>query len=200
MPEDRLGTNTGKTQKRDASSCSARAPRRGRRERPPLALRCEKRPLRRHFRTQKDRFAKTGSGRNIVGERKQHYKKEGVVCRDLHRLARRALRGAKNATSLRHLYTKCIILPRQTRDKHRENSKNEWRFLRSVVIEQHSTAFRASRVVLALLRGPRRSDGRSGDWWATTAVVPVRKTPLLCAISYQKVIIPRQARDKHRKS
>jgi hypothetical protein len=68
------------------------------------------------------------------------------------------------------------------------------------VIEQHSTAFRASRVVLALLRGPRRSDGRSGDWWATTAVVPVRKTPLLCAISYQKVIIPRQARDKHRKS
>ena len=29
-----------------------------------------------------------------------------------------------------HLYIKCIILPRQARDKHRENSKTEWRFLR----------------------------------------------------------------------
>jgi hypothetical protein len=30
-----------------------------------------------------------------------------------------------------HLYIKCIILPRQARDKHRENSKKEWRFLRA---------------------------------------------------------------------
>jgi hypothetical protein len=37
---------------------------------------------------------------------------------------------------LRHLYKKCIILPRQARDKHRENSKKEWRFLRAVRIEQ----------------------------------------------------------------
>jgi hypothetical protein len=29
---------------------------------------------------------------------------------------------------LRHLYKKCITLPRQARDKHRENSKEEWRF------------------------------------------------------------------------
>ena len=42
---------------------------------------------------------------------------------------------------------------------------------RSVTLEQHTTAFRASRVVLMLLRGPTR-DGRSGDWWATSAVVP----------------------------
>jgi beta-glucosidase-like glycosyl hydrolase len=33
---------------------------------------------------------------------------------------------------LRHLYIKCIVLPRQARDKHRENSKTEWRFLRPV--------------------------------------------------------------------
>jgi ABC-type transport system involved in cytochrome c biogenesis ATPase subunit len=32
---------------------------------------------------------------------------------------------------LRHLYIKCIILPRQARDKHRENSQQEWRFLRT---------------------------------------------------------------------
>ena len=30
---------------------------------------------------------------------------------------------------LRHLYIKCIILPRQARDKHRENSKKRGRFL-----------------------------------------------------------------------
>ena len=29
-----------------------------------------------------------------------------------------------------HLYRKGIILPRQARDKHREHSKKEWRFLR----------------------------------------------------------------------
>jgi hypothetical protein len=30
---------------------------------------------------------------------------------------------------LSHLYVKTIFLPRQARDKHRENSKNEYRFL-----------------------------------------------------------------------
>ena len=34
----------------------------------------------------------------------------------------------KETPLLRHFYTKCIILPRQARDKHRENSKKEWRF------------------------------------------------------------------------
>ena len=29
---------------------------------------------------------------------------------------------------MRHLCIKCIILPRQARDKHGENSKKEWRF------------------------------------------------------------------------
>jgi hypothetical protein len=32
---------------------------------------------------------------------------------------------------LRHLYIKCMILPRQARDKHMENSNKEWRFVRS---------------------------------------------------------------------
>ena len=37
-------------------------------------------------------------------------------------------RRCKKRHFLRHLYTKCIILPRQARDKYRENSKKEWRF------------------------------------------------------------------------
>ena len=36
----------------------------------------------------------------------------------------------KKRLFLRHLYLKCVILPRQARDKHRENSKKEWRFCR----------------------------------------------------------------------
>jgi hypothetical protein len=35
--------------------------------------------------------------------------------------------GAKRH-SLRHVYTKCIILPRQARDKHSENSKKRVAF------------------------------------------------------------------------
>jgi len=33
--------------------------------------------------------------------------------------------GAKNGIVFRHLYIKIMILPRQARDKHRENSKKE---------------------------------------------------------------------------
>jgi hypothetical protein len=39
----------------------------------------------------------------------------------------------KETPFLRHIYSlfiKCVVLPRQARDKHRENSKKEWRFLR----------------------------------------------------------------------
>ena len=43
---------------------------------------------------------------------------------------------------------------------------------RRVQIDKQSMAFRASRVVLRLSRGPARVDGRGGDWWATTAVIP----------------------------
>jgi hypothetical protein len=39
---------------------------------------------------------------------------------------------------LSHLYIKCIILPRQARDKHRENSKNG-RFLQGSVTRSGST-------------------------------------------------------------
>jgi hypothetical protein len=43
---------------------------------------------------------------------------------------------------------------------------------RSVEIEEHTTPFKASRVVLTLRRGPTRDGGRGGDWWCSTAVVP----------------------------
>jgi hypothetical protein len=39
--------------------------------------------------------------------------------------------GKETALFAPFLYIKCIILPRQARDKHRENSKKEWHFLRS---------------------------------------------------------------------
>jgi hypothetical protein len=35
-------------------------------------------------------------------------------------------KGGERRHFVRHLYIKCIILPRQARDKHRENSKKEW--------------------------------------------------------------------------
>jgi hypothetical protein len=43
---------------------------------------------------------------------------------------------------LRHLHIcTCTILPRQARDKHRENSKKEWRFLRELVATGHAREF-----------------------------------------------------------
>ena len=36
---------------------------------------------------------------------------------------------ARKTVSLSHLYLKAIFLPRQARDKHRENSKRDYRFL-----------------------------------------------------------------------
>jgi hypothetical protein len=40
-----------------------------------------------------------------------------------HESYRRMLSKVRKRHFLRHLYIKCIILPRQARDKHRENSK-----------------------------------------------------------------------------
>jgi hypothetical protein len=42
----------------------------------------------------------------------------------------RALDRVRKTPLLGHLYIKCIILPRQARDKHRENSKKSGVFLR----------------------------------------------------------------------
>jgi hypothetical protein len=66
---------------------------------------------------------------------------------------------------LRHLYIKCIILPRQARDKHRENSK------KSAVFPQ----------VSALDCGAV-GDGVTDDWEALQGAV--RKTPFLSQLLY----------------
>eukprot|EP01046_Picozoa_sp_COSAG06_P050022 COSAG06_NODE_7824_length_2363_cov_5.710247_2_plen_238_part_00 len=54
-------------------------------------------------------------------DRVSRHPRDDYTCRELTRIARFAQ--ARKRHFLRHLYIKCIILPRQARDKHRENSK-----------------------------------------------------------------------------
>ena len=63
-----------------------------------------------------------GSGQTIV--RKTQNKNDWRFF-----FAQRVSIRCENRHFLRHLYIKCIILPRQARDKHREISKKEWRFV-----------------------------------------------------------------------
>jgi hypothetical protein len=91
----------------------------------------------RRLRLQTDHFTKTGSG-NKHSESSSTQDTEAcfVFCKKVRRIsirlscARPAIQGqVRKRHFLRcHLYIKCIILPRQARDKHRENSK-KWRFL-----------------------------------------------------------------------
>jgi hypothetical protein len=53
-----------------------------------------------------------------------------------------------------------------------EGFRERYFLRRRVDTEQQRTNFRASRVALDLRRGPQRTDGRAGDWWATTAFIP----------------------------
>ena len=87
-----------------------------------------------------------------------------------------AAHSARKRHFLSHLHIKCIILPRQARDKHRENSK-KWPF----------------------------SAGRPGPPRLRQAAPPedqVRKRIFCAAILTQTdhVTLPRQARDEHRES
>jgi hypothetical protein len=79
---------------------------------------------------------------------------------------------------LRHLYIKCIILPRQARDKHRENSKKE------AVLSQFTRFFAA---------------GFKADQLTTFALVR-RKRRFWRHVILQTKYLPRQAWDKHTKS
>ena len=91
----------------------------------------------RRLRLQTDHFTKTGSG-NKHSESSSTQEKEAcfVFCKKVGRIsirlscARPAIQGqVRKRHFLRcHLYIKCIILPRQARDKHRDNSK-KGRFL-----------------------------------------------------------------------
>ena len=90
---------------------------------------------------------------------------------------------------LRHLYIKCIFLPRQARDKHRETSKKSG----------ISLAFCPPRL------RPVRQQGQQGQRDSGGALDaererPGEKTALFVHFLYslQMIILPRQARDKHR--
>jgi hypothetical protein len=87
-------------------------------------------------------------------------------------LRRNCCGGGKKTGFLRHLYIKCIILPRQARDKHRENSKKA-RFL-------------------AGTRWNRRGTSHGKE---------MRKRSFLPLFMLGgMIVLPRQARDEHRKS
>jgi hypothetical protein len=58
-------------------------------------------------------------------------------------------RGAKNGIFLRHLYIKTNILPRQARDKHRENSKKSGCVFRRTVLHEVRPSY-AKRTALSL--------------------------------------------------
>jgi hypothetical protein len=85
-----------------------------------LCPRGQKTPFFRAFFRNHDRFTETGSGQNIVTRESTHSKQRcgfsflGMDCPFAH--------GAKNAIFAPFTY-KTSILPRQARDKHRENSK-----------------------------------------------------------------------------
>ena len=120
--------------------------------------------LRSHFLsvTKNDHFAKTGSGQSSSTCDKNHSVKWSVS---------QALgaSGVRTSRVLRHLYIKAIILPRQARDKHRENSKKCG--------------------VSAGANEPCADDHRDGG---------VRNPPFLRNSTSQKtIILPRQARKRH---
>ena len=81
------------------------------------------------------------------------------------RLMHHCFARGKETLLLRHLYIQCIILPRQARDKHRESSKKEWRFLRWLATHRIGRLARADAAqqppqpLPAAPRGARRSDG-----------------------------------------
>jgi hypothetical protein len=68
-------------------------------------------------------------------------------------ILRATMTPAENGTFLSHLYIKTIILPRQARDKHRENSKKD--FFRTI----HSV-LEAIPGVESLQRAERRAESQ----------------------------------------
>ena len=103
----------------------------------------------------------------------------------------------KKTGVLSHLDIKCIMLPRQARDKHRENSKKA-RF----VAENASSYYRPewsfwqAGIGTAAKYNATTFSPRVGDW----TNVQVRKTVFFRHLYIKVMILPRQARDKHREN
>jgi hypothetical protein len=85
-----------------------------------------------------------------------------------------------------HLYIKCIILPRQARDKHRESTQ------KSAVFSQY-TLWDGHKVPAPHYKPPT---GPVSQGYSHV----VRGTPFGARFYVNALNLPRQARDKHRKS
>ena len=79
------------------------------------------------------------------------------------------------------LYSECIILPRQARDKHREKHSKQTRFCRPPPAEFGEAEEGAAAMLASRFRSKM-----------------VRRTPFLSQLHMNTIVLPRQARDKHR--
>jgi hypothetical protein len=81
------------------------------------------------------------------------------------RRLRREQRRYEKTVVLSHLYIKCIILPRQARDKHREHSKTTTVFLIGSRVLAHRV------VVVDLMAAAMTGQGRVGGYWLRGAMI-----------------------------
>jgi len=99
--------------------------------------------------------------------------------------------GCEKRHFLRHLYLQCIILPRQARDKHRESTHSK---KSGCVFRRYIPLFNASSRALKDVDKSLKVGGPS------SAQTQVRKRLFLRHFYIKCIIVPRQARDKHRES
>jgi len=103
---------------------------------------------------------------------------------------------------LSHLYLKTIILPRQARDIHRENSKKDtfphqyYALDRGDDDHDNNDYLENCRATLDAGLGTVASVRSKGELDARRA----QNTYLLCRFMLKTIILPGQARDKHRES
>ena len=123
---------------------------------------------------------------------------------------------ARKRHFLRHLYIKIIILPRQARDKHRENSKKrafsqaESPDEEAIVLGAKAAGYdffaltpKGGKDYYRVRVGGGAGGGGASEWDVMKGEVGKNGFLLRCHFSlsiYKCIFLPRQARDKHRES